>query len=93
MNVLSKLLDAAVLHEVSSYHPKCKKVNLTHLCFANDLLIFTKGNLSSVKGIQNVLKIVYSFLGLQLNCAKSKIFLQVLAEIHFKRYSRRLVSS
>ena len=44
MNALSKLLDTAAAHGVFSFHPKCKKVKLTHLSFANDLLIFTKGN-------------------------------------------------
>ena len=74
MNVLSRLLDAAVSHGVFMYHPKCKKVNLTHLCFADDLLIFSKGNLSSIEGIQNVLKIFYQFSSLQLNYVKSEIF-------------------
>ena len=46
----------------------------THLCFANDLLIFTKGNLDSIIGIHNVLKLFYSFSGLQINCAKCEPF-------------------
>ena len=74
MNVLSKLLDAAAMHGVFSYHPKCKKVTLTHLSFADDLLIFSKGNLSSISGIQEVLKTFYAISGLQLNSAKSEIF-------------------
>ena len=40
MNVLSKLLDSAAAHGVFSLHPKCKKIHLTHLSFADDLLIF-----------------------------------------------------
>ena len=74
MNVLSRLLDAAISHKVFMYHPKCKKISLTHLCFADDLLIFSKGNLSSIEGIQNVLKIFYQFSSLQLNYVKSEIF-------------------
>ena len=64
MNVLSKLLDAATMHGVFSYHPKCKRVTFTHLSFADDLLIFSKGNLSSVSGIQEVLKTFYAISGL-----------------------------
>ena len=45
------MLDATVNHGAFSYHPKCKKVKLTHLCFADDLLIFAKGNLDLVIGI------------------------------------------
>ncbi|XP_026443283.1 uncharacterized protein LOC113343248 [Papaver somniferum] len=28
-------------------HPKCKGTNLTHLCFADDILVFFKGNVKS----------------------------------------------
>ena len=74
MNVLSKLLNTAVKHEVFAYHPKSKKINLTHLCFTGDLLVFTKGNLESVMGVQKIMKLFYSFFNLQLNCAKSELY-------------------
>ena len=61
MNVLSNLLNAAVKYGVFSYHPKCKKIKLTHLSFADDLLIFSKGHISSIVEIQNVLKTFYIF--------------------------------
>ena len=62
------------MHGVFQYHPKCKRVRITHLCFADDLLIFAKGNMDSIKGIQQVLMQFYSFSGLQLNNTKSEIF-------------------
>ena len=74
MNVLSRMLDAAVVHGVFKYHPKCKKTQLTHLCFADDLLIFSKGQLESIVGIQNVMNAFYKFSGLQLNNSKSELF-------------------
>ena len=74
MNVLSKLLNATVLHDVFYFHPKLNRVNLTQLCFADDLMIFTKGNLSSIVGIQRVLQLFYTFSGLQLNNAKSELY-------------------
>ena len=70
MDILSKLLDIAAAHGVYDYHPKCKRIKLTHLCFADDLMIFTKGNLESIVGIQNVLKFFYTYSGLQLNSEK-----------------------
>ena len=87
MNVLSRLLDVAVVYRVFSYHPKCKKVGLTHLCFVDDLLIFTKGNVDFVVGIQRVLQVFYSFS--QLNNAKCEIYStgigrEVLEEIQQK---------
>ena len=64
MNMLLKTLNAAARSGVFSFHPKCKRVNLTHLCFANDLLIFSKGNLSFIIGIQNILIDFYTFSSL-----------------------------
>ncbi|GMI94912.1 hypothetical protein HRI_003160500 [Hibiscus trionum] len=56
MNVLSGLLDKAATQGIFQFHPKCKKLNLTHLCFADDLLVFCKGNVDSLVGVQCVLK-------------------------------------
>ena len=60
MNVLSRLLDAAAIHGVFKFHLKCKRIKLTHLCFADDLLIFFKGTLDSILGIQKVLNLFYT---------------------------------
>ena len=74
MDVLTKLLDAAATYGVFNYHPKCKRIKLTHLCFADDLMIFTKGNMELIVGVQNILKLFYTYSGLKLNCEKSEIF-------------------
>ena len=87
INVLSKMLDATVTYGVFNFHPRCKKIRLTHLCFVANLLIFAKGNLKSIIGVHNVMKKFYFLSGLQLNCAKSEIFStgitrNMLGEIH-----------
>ena len=74
MRVLYNLLDTAVAYGVFKYHPKCKRINLTNLCFVDELLIFTKGDLDSVFGIKKVLELFYSFSGLRLNYEKSELF-------------------
>ncbi|KAA3483104.1 DNA ligase [Gossypium australe] len=43
MDVLSKLLDVAAINALFKYHPKCIRVRLAHLMFADDLVIFSKG--------------------------------------------------
>ena len=75
------MLDTDAAYGVFNYHPKCKKVRLTHLCFADDLLIFSKENLASMMGIQNVLEKFYSLSGLKLNKEKSEVFSLVFQEI------------
>lgn len=54
MNVLSKMLDAAAVKGEIGYHPKCKNIDLTHLCFADDLIIFADGKKHSVEGMLRV---------------------------------------
>ncbi|GKV28978.1 hypothetical protein SLEP1_g37960 [Rubroshorea leprosula] len=49
-----------------AYHPKCAKVKLTHLCFANDLIIFIDGKASSLATIVDTLKSFYSISGLKV---------------------------
>lgn len=58
MNVLSIMLNKAAQDLKINYHSKCSSSKLTHLCFADDLLIFIDGSLASV---QNVLQILREF--------------------------------
>ncbi|KAL4279024.1 hypothetical protein GQ457_03G001590 [Hibiscus cannabinus] len=68
MNCLSKLLDAAAKCGVFQYHPKCKKLGLTHLSFTDVLLIFSKCTLDSLIGIQSVLTIFYECSSIKVKC-------------------------
>ncbi|XP_039061962.1 uncharacterized protein LOC120206344 [Hibiscus syriacus] len=68
------MLNYAAAKGIFSFHPKCKKIGLTHLTFADDLLIFCKGNLDSVMGVITVLNSFYELSGLKLNALKSEIF-------------------
>ncbi|XP_039055415.1 uncharacterized protein LOC120198104 [Hibiscus syriacus] len=74
MNVLSHLLNVAACNGLIRFHPKCKHVSLTHLSFADDLLIFSHGDESSILGVVGVLEVFYELSGLQLNAGKSEMF-------------------
>ncbi|XP_039072037.1 uncharacterized protein LOC120219279 [Hibiscus syriacus] len=74
INVLSSLLNLAASKGLSGYHPKCKKIGLTHLSFADDLLIFCKGNSDSVAGVLSVLDHFKDSSGLKINSSKCEIF-------------------
>lgn len=52
----------------------------THLCFADDLLIFMDGSLSSVQGIIQVLHNFEAFSGLAISVDKSSVFPSGLSE-------------
>ena len=56
------------------FHPKCVKMRLTHLCFADDLLIFSKASLSSIKVVQAALLEFENLSGLKANPSKSSLY-------------------
>lgn len=75
MNVLSRLLDEAARKGKIGFHPKCKNMDLTHLCFADDLMIFTDGTKSSVEAILKVFEDFDKMSGLKISMEKSTLFM------------------
>ncbi|KAL9840234.1 putative RNA-directed DNA polymerase [Arabidopsis thaliana] len=75
MNVLSHMIDEAAVHRNIGYHPKCEKIGLTHLCFADDLMVFVDGHQWSIEGVINVFKEFAGRSGLQISLEKSTIYL------------------
>ncbi|PKI58896.1 uncharacterized protein LOC116204348 [Punica granatum] len=74
IEVLSELLNSAALEGRLAYHPKCSKVQLTPLGFADDLMIFLKGDVPSIKTILSIFYAFYTMSGLKLNPRKIEIF-------------------
>lgn len=56
MSILSHMLNRAARQNGFKYHSQCKSTKLTHLSFADDLLIFIDGSISSVQHVLQVLK-------------------------------------
>ncbi|XP_039008413.1 uncharacterized protein LOC120136440 [Hibiscus syriacus] len=77
MNILSRLFNLDALRGVFGYHPKYKNIGLKHLSFADDLLIFCKGNEESVISVTAVLDYFYDISGVKLNTSKSEFLLLV----------------
>ncbi|KAJ9535293.1 hypothetical protein OSB04_un001605 [Centaurea solstitialis] len=57
------------------FHPRCEKVGLTHLCFADDLLMFCYGDASSVRVLRDALFEFGGVSGLKPSLEKSTCFL------------------
>ncbi|XP_074300962.1 uncharacterized protein LOC141632303 [Silene latifolia] len=62
-----------LLHQVS-YHPKCVKLKLNHLIFADDLMVFMRGDTPSVAAVATCLDSFASISGLYANPAKTNIY-------------------
>ncbi|KAK6781939.1 hypothetical protein RDI58_019735 [Solanum bulbocastanum] len=57
------------------FHPMCKKLQLTHLIFVDDLMIFCKGTMASVSRVMEALAHFTAVTDLEANLDKSSIFL------------------
>ena len=75
MEAFSRSLCKAVLHPRFDFHPKCKQIKLSHLCFADDLFLFAKGNVDSVQITMDELAKFEAFSRMQVNKQKSVVFL------------------
>lgn len=74
MNCLSYMLNDAASQGRLKYHPNCKSLKLTHLSFADDLLIFIDG---SIESVQKVLQVLHEFeqrSGLAVSFQKTSFF-------------------
>ncbi|KAJ9542089.1 hypothetical protein OSB04_028595 [Centaurea solstitialis] len=56
------------------YHQGCDELSITHLCFADDLFVFTGGDLASVEVVKRALDRFRLVSGLESNLAKSEVF-------------------
>lgn len=57
------------------YHKGCSRLLLTHLCFADDLMVFTYGDVPSVSILKEALDDFANYSGLRPSLAKSSIYL------------------
>ena len=74
MEYLSRLLKGLREDKQFKYHPRCSKLDITHLCFEDDLLLFARGDLDSVKAMQLCFSQFSQASGLQANLSKSSIY-------------------
>ncbi|KAL9830379.1 putative RNA-directed DNA polymerase [Arabidopsis thaliana] len=75
MDVLSKMLDRAAEEKKFGYHPRCRNFGLTHLSFADDIMVLSDGKVRSVEGIVAVFDAFAKCSGLRISIAKSTLYL------------------
>ncbi|XP_074315276.1 uncharacterized protein LOC141651462 [Silene latifolia] len=92
MEYLSRIMEFVTRKWYFRYHPLCKSLKLTHLLFADDLLMFSKGDVQSIMLILRVLATFSAASGLTVNASKSEIVSKVRGIGARKRsYAGRLV--
>lgn len=55
-------------------HPRCKRLSITHICFVDDLLLFSRGDLKLVKHLCAPFSKFSVVSGLQANLGKSSLY-------------------
>lgn len=79
MNVLSHKIDKAAAKRKFKFHPRCKSLLLTHLCFA-DLMVFLEGSNESIQGALAVFDEFAVWSGLNIRIEKSSLYLAGVSE-------------
>lgn len=74
MEYLSRLLHNQSNAKSFHYHPRSKRVNVTHLLFADDLLLFCKADIDSVQCLMRTFNRFSKASGLEANISKSNVY-------------------
>ncbi|XP_021985761.1 uncharacterized protein LOC110881945 [Helianthus annuus] len=76
MEILTSILhNASTIDSSFRFHNRCVKQRIINLCFADDLLLFARGEVASVKTIMSSLNRFKDMSGLHPSLAKSTIFM------------------
>ena len=75
MEALSRLLHSRLQAGWISYHPNTADLQISHLMFADDVMIFFDGICSSLHGITECLEDFASWSGLEMNKEKNELFI------------------
>uniref|UniRef100_A0A803Q8U7 Reverse transcriptase domain-containing protein n=1 Tax=Cannabis sativa TaxID=3483 RepID=A0A803Q8U7_CANSA len=74
MEYLTRRLLLAANHSEFRYQPLCKNLKIINLSFADDLMIFCKGDLGSIQIIKQILDEFSATSGLSININKSHLY-------------------
>ncbi|KAJ4910603.1 Uncharacterized protein Rs2_05224 [Raphanus sativus] len=74
MECLSRLLASRYDSGDIGYHPRTEPVKISHLMFADDVMVFFDGTSNSLHGIAECLDDFASWSGLTMNAAKTEIY-------------------
>ncbi|XP_074314953.1 uncharacterized protein LOC141651130 [Silene latifolia] len=80
MEYLSRLLAYTTEGSSFKYHPLCKPLKLTHLMFADDLLLFCKGDAQSIMTILRTFSTFSKSSGLNMSKGKSNAYFNGVPE-------------
>jgi hypothetical protein len=78
MEGLTGIINQSVQGSAFKYHWRCKPTKLTHICFADDLMLFCHADPDSIMVLKSSLDKFSTLSGLTINLAKSSLYLSGL---------------
>ncbi|CAK8563802.1 unnamed protein product [Lathyrus sativus] len=80
MKYMSRLLTKMQRNPNFNHHSKCEKMELTHLSFVDDILLFYRGNKGSLEIMTQTKSQFFHSTGLVVNPSKCNVYLGVVEE-------------
>lgn len=80
LEYLSRLIKRDTSDSDFNFHPRCGQLKITHLAFADDVMLLSRGDAPSVKILMDCLKEFGACSGLHLNVLKSNIYTAGMSE-------------
>ncbi|XP_058721841.1 uncharacterized protein LOC131593425 [Vicia villosa] len=74
MEYLHRLLGTLKQSAGFNFHPRCAKLGITNICFADDLLLFARGDVNSIRHMMDKFHQFSEATGLRANPAKCRIY-------------------
>ncbi|XP_062079953.1 uncharacterized protein LOC133784657 [Humulus lupulus] len=81
MEYLTRALHGAAKDKNFRFHPLCKALNITNLCFADDLLLVCKAHASFIQIMHHIFSSFSAASGLCINHTKSRIYFGGISSI------------
>lgn len=75
MEYLTRSLKKLHINPDFNFHPKCSKLQIIHICFADDLLLCCRADETSMKLMMNEFEQFSKASGLQANMDKSSLYI------------------
>lgn len=74
MEIFNSFLQQQVAQGSYGFHPRCSLTKLTHLCIADDVLVFFKGSVAAATTVKNYLDAFSSCSDLDVNKEKTALY-------------------
>ncbi|GFY97543.1 hypothetical protein Acr_12g0000840 [Actinidia rufa] len=75
LEVLSRSMEKLCRNPEFNHHPKCSELAISHLAFADDLILFSRGDAASVSLVMECLQMFGCCSGLNINASKSQVYM------------------